>query len=225
VPHRDLDPHPDRDPRRGPHPRRTETQAHGGRGGFLICQASPLAGPRGFDRAKTVERVKRHVLVDSAGILVAAVVTPANVAHRAAFPKLLRQAKRVAPTIAHVWVDKGYTGATVADAAAKAGITVDVVCGPKPGRGFIVQPRRWVVEPTNGWINHCPRLDRHYEHTLDAHEGFLILSQIALLLRRLDRSQLFDSFSRYRGLRHIGHMVGPLLGNTISPVTSKPNRW
>ena len=59
--------------------------------------------------------------------------------------------------------------------------------------GFQVQPRRWVVERTNGWINHCRRLDRHYEVTLTAHEGFLYLSQIALLLRRLDRTQLFDT--------------------------------
>lgn len=64
--------------------------------------------------------------------------------------------------------------------------------GPKPGHGFIVQPRRWVVERTNGWINHRRRLDRRHEITLAAHEGFLYLSQIALLLRRLDRNQLFD---------------------------------
>ena len=59
---------------------------------------------------------------------------------------------------------------------------------PKPGHGFIAQPRRWVVERTNGWINHCRRIDRDYETTLTAHEGFLVPSQIALLLRRLDRS-------------------------------------
>jgi transposase len=56
----------------------------------------------------------------------------------------------------------------VVDTAAKAGVTVDIVSGPKPGRGFIVQPRRWVVERTNGWINHCRRLGRHYEVTLTA---------------------------------------------------------
>jgi len=50
-----------------------------------------------------------------------------------------------------------------------------------------------VVERTNGWINHCRRIDRHYETTLTAHKGFLYLSQTALLLRRLDRSQLFDT--------------------------------
>jgi hypothetical protein len=68
-----------------------------------------------------------------------------------------------------------------------------VVSGPKPGRGFIVQPQRRVVEPTNGWINHCHRIDRHREITLQTHQGFVYLSQIALLPRRLDRSQSFDT--------------------------------
>jgi transposase len=90
-------------------------------------------------------------------------------------------------------VDNGYTGSTVADTAAKAGVTIDVVSGPKPGHGFVVQPRRWVIERTNGWINHRRRLDRHYKVTLTAHQGILYLSQIALPLPRLDRSQLFDT--------------------------------
>lgn len=152
-----------------------------------------MTGPRGIDGAKKVDGVKRHVLVDSAGILIAAAVTAANVQDRTAFPRLLRKAKHVAPTIAHVRLDKGYTGQTVTKAAAQAGVTVDVVSEPKPNSGFTVQPRRWVVERTNGWINHCRRLDRHYEVTPTAHQGFLILSQIALLLRRLDRGQLFDT--------------------------------
>jgi transposase len=156
-------------------------------------KASPVAGPCGFDGAKKVDGIKHHVLVDSAGVLVAAIVTAADVTDRAAFPTLLPKARRVAPTVSHLWVDKGYTGQVVATAAARAGVTVEVISGPKPGRGFIVQPRRWVVERTNGWINHCRRIDRHYETTLAAHEGFVYLSQIALLLRRLDRSQLFDT--------------------------------
>jgi transposase len=101
-----------------------------------------VAGPRGFDGAKKVDGVKRHMLVDFTGVLVAAVVTEADVQDRAAFPTLLRKAKRVVPAITHVWVDKGYTGQVVATAAAKAGVTVEVVSGPKPDHGFIVQPRR-----------------------------------------------------------------------------------
>ena len=156
-------------------------------------KASPVARPRGFDGAKKVHGVKRHVLVDTSGILVAAIVTPANVPDRAAFPTLLREARRVAPTIRHIGLDKGYTGHVVAGAASRAGVSIDIVSGPKPTAGLQVQPRRWVVERTNGSINHCRRLDRHHETTLTAHQGFLLLSQIALLLRRLDRSQLFDT--------------------------------
>ncbi|HYR14726.1 MAG TPA: transposase [Mycobacterium sp.] len=193
MPRRNLDPYPDRGAPRGPHPSAPTSQTIAAVVDSSSVKASPVSGPRGFDGAKKVDGVKRHVLVDSSGILFAAVVTPANVQDRAAFPILLRRAKRVAPTTNHVWVDNGYTGSIVAQAAIKAAVSVDVVSGPKPGHGYIVQPRRWVVEPTNGWINHCRRLDRHYEITLAAHEGFLILSQIALLLRRLDRSQLFDT--------------------------------
>lgn len=156
-------------------------------------KTSPVAGPRGFDGAKKLDGVKRHALVDSTGALVAAVLTEANVQDRAAFPKLPGKAKRIAPTIGHVWVDNGYTGQAHTTAATKAGVTVEVVSGPKPGHGFIVQPRHWMVERTNGWINHCRRIDRHDEMTLAAHEGFVHISQIALLLRRLDHSQLFDT--------------------------------
>jgi hypothetical protein len=124
---------------------------------------------------------------------VAAVATPADGQHRAALPTLLPQANRIAPTITHLWADEGYTGSAVADAAAKAGVTVDIVSGLKPGRGSIGQPHRSVIEPTNGSINHCRRLDRHYETTLQAHAGFPILSQITLPLQRLNRAQSFDT--------------------------------
>jgi transposase len=85
---------------------------------------------------------KRHILIDSGGILIAAVVTPGDTQHRAVFPAVLRQAKPIAPTIGHIWLDKGYTSEGVRAAATKTGITVDIVSGPKSGHGFIVQPRR-----------------------------------------------------------------------------------
>ncbi|WP_277209365.1 transposase [Isoptericola croceus] len=88
---------------------------------------------------------------------------------------------------------RGYTGQAPAYAAARAGIELKIVTGPKPAGGFVVQPRRWVVERTNGWINRHRRLVRQYETTLTAHEGFVMLSQIRILLRRLDRRQLFDT--------------------------------
>ena len=109
-------------------------------------KASPVTGPRGFDGAKKVDCTKRHVLVDTAGVLVAAVVTPADVQDRAAFATLLRKAKRIAPTISHVWLDKGYTGQAVTTAATEAGVTVDVVSGPKPAAASS-------SNPAAGWSN------------------------------------------------------------------------
>lgn len=114
-------------------------------------KASPVAGPRGFDGAKKVDGVKQHILVDSAGILIAALITPANMQDRAAFPPLLRQARRVAPTIAHVWLDKGYTGQTVATAAQRAAVSIDIVSAHKPAGGFrFSRDGGWSNAPTAG---------------------------------------------------------------------------
>jgi hypothetical protein len=114
-------------------------------------KASPAAGPRGFDGAKKVDGVKRHLLVDAGGILIAALVTPATMQNRAAFPHLMRQAKRIAPTITHVWVDKGYTGTTVADAATNAGAPPTSCPGPNPDTGSSSnRAAGWSNPPTAG---------------------------------------------------------------------------
>ena len=156
-------------------------------------KAMPVAGVRGFDGAKKIDGFKRHILVDTTGLLLGVTVTAANVQDRAAFASLLTTTLWSCSTIRKVWADKGYTGNGPADTASRARIELEIVSGPKPVGGFAIQPRRWVVERTNGWINHHRRLVRQYETTTAAHEGFLILSQIGLLLRRLDKGQLFDT--------------------------------
>lgn len=156
-------------------------------------KGTPVRGPRGFDRAKKINGIKRHIMVDTTGLLIAAHVTPATMQDRAAFPALLTKTRRTCSTIRKVWLDKGYTGSTVAAACTRAGIEADIVSGPKPTHEFVAQPRRRVVERTNGWINHHRRLVRQYETTTTAHEGLLTLSQIGLLPRRLNRGQLFDT--------------------------------
>jgi transposase len=157
-------------------------------------KAMPVAGPRGFDGAKKIDCIKHHILLDTTGLLLAAHITPANIQDRTAFADLLTAADTA--TITKVRADKGYTGTAPTEAATKAGNDLEIVCGPKPIGGFVVQPRRWVVERTNGWINHHRRLVRQYETTLTAHEGFLMLSQIRLPLRRLDKEQLLDTLER-----------------------------
>lgn len=150
-------------------------------------KASPVPGERGFDGAKKIDGVKRHILTDTAGLLLAVEVTAANEQDRAVLPRLLDAAKKHCPGIAKVWADKGYTGPATRELSAKTGIDIEIVSGPKPppGTGFLVQPRRWVVERTHAWINRNRRMVRQWEATLEAHTGFLILSQIAVLLNRL----------------------------------------
>lgn len=80
-----------------------------------------MAGPRGFDSANKIDRIKRHKLVDTADIPIAATVTAADAQNRATFPTLVRKAKKTTPTIAHFWPNKGYTDPTVTGPPRKPG--------------------------------------------------------------------------------------------------------
>jgi transposase len=160
-------------------------------------KASPAAGPRGFHGATTVDGVKRDVLLDSAGFLAAAAGTPGQRAGRRP-SRTCSTSNRLAPTITGVWLDEGYTPAPPLPMPPPTPQSPPTSRpGPNPdvdsSSSHDVQPRRWVLERTTGWINHRRRLHRQYEVTLTAHQEFLIFSQVALLPTRLDRSQLFDA--------------------------------
>jgi len=87
-----------------------------------------------------------------------------SVQDRAAFPAPIRKRKRACRTAEHVWPGGGYIGPTGAQAAAKHGVTIEIPGAPKaPSGGSKVQPRRWVVGRTSGWIDHNRRLVRQYE--------------------------------------------------------------
>jgi transposase len=113
-------------------------------------KASPVRGPRGFDGAKKIDGIKRHVVVDTLGLLVAALVTAASVQDRAAVPRLLARARYRCPRLGHLWADQGYTGSVVQAVSRILRFTIQIVRGIKPKGGFITQPRRWVVE----WVCH-----------------------------------------------------------------------
>ncbi len=106
-------------------------------------KASPVCGPRGFDGAKKLDGIKRHVVVDTLGLLVAVLVTAASVQDRAAVPRLLARARYRCPRLGHLWADQGYTGAVVQAVSRILPFTIQIVGGIKPKGGFVVQPRRW----------------------------------------------------------------------------------
>jgi putative transposase len=150
-------------------------------------KASLARGPRGFDGAKKIDGIKRHIVVATLGLLVAVLVTAASVQDRAAVPRLLGRARYRCPRLGHLRAEQGYTGSVVQAVSRILRFTIQIVGGIKLKGSFITQPRRWVIERTFAWMQRCRRLTRQYEQTPLAHEAMVVISQLALMLRRLDR--------------------------------------
>src|SRR5207253_2430597 len=100
----------------------------------------------------------RHIMVDTQGSLLAALVTPANVQDPVAAPAVLAQAKARSPRLTLIWADGRYRGPLITQAARRLGLTIEVVSPPAGQRGFQVLPRRWVVERTFAWLERYRRL-------------------------------------------------------------------
>lgn len=150
------------------------------------AKGSEECDERGFDAGKKVKGRKRHLLVDVLGLVLLAWVTTADVQDRdAAALVMLPEGKRENPTLKKVWVDAGYQGPVVQDAAQKAELDVEVVKRNEQQKGFVVQARRWVGERTFGWLNRERRLAKDYERQAESSEAFIHTAMIRLMLRRL----------------------------------------
>lgn len=145
------------------------------------------ASSRGYDGGKKINGRKRHIAVDTSGLLLAVVVTAASVQDRDGGLRLLVRLRERLSTVALVWADGGYAGRLVTFAATVLAITVTVVKRCDDLAGFKVIPRRWVVERTFAWINQHRRLARDYERRTDTAEAMLHLSMIMVMSRRLTR--------------------------------------
>jgi transposase len=144
-----------------------------------------VAGCRGYDAAKRVVGHKRHALVDTDGRLLLAAISPADLHDRHGGVALLQASRRPWPFIALCWADRAYAGPRVATATP---VTVEVV-GPKPGqKDFAVQPRRWVIERTFGWVGRCRRLACSHEATPSSAVAFFVLAAANILLRRMAKA-------------------------------------
>jgi putative transposase len=147
-------------------------------------KTTEVGGPKGFDAGKKVKGRKRHILVDVLGLLVAIAVTAASVQDRDATPTLLEAAKAAAPRLEKVLVDGAYNGEVVATAGRECGVAVEMVKRSEM-KGFVVMPRRWIVERSFGWLNRDRRLSKDYERTTESSAAWLHLSFIQIMLRRL----------------------------------------
>jgi transposase len=171
---------------------------------------------RGFDPAKKVEGRKRHLLVDTEGLVLKAKVHSAKVPDQDGLRLLLESARDKLSRLKHLWVDAGYHGRGRRWAEEILGLSVEVVRKPpKPvpekvakvwaqewakevkevnwqslmlPRGFQVLPRRWVVERTFAWISHNRRMAKDYERLCATGEAFVYAAMTRLMLRRLVRA-------------------------------------
>jgi transposase len=149
-------------------------------------QSSPESGARaGYDGAKRRKGSKVHLAVDTLGHLLALVVTPANAQDRAQVGDLAERVQAVTgETVEVAFVDQGYTGEAAAAAAEAQGIRLEVVKLPAAKRGFVLLPRRWVVERSNAWLARFRRLARDYERLPETLAGLHFLAFAMVLLTR-----------------------------------------
>jgi putative transposase len=157
---------------------------------------------RGFDPGKKVKGRKRHLLVDTEGLVMKAEVHSAGVFDRDGIKPLMEFVLVRFPRLSHLWLDAGYNGKGKGkDWAEKAlGLTVEVVRPPRrwvrvpegqeppPWTGFTVLPRRWVVERTFAWLGQNRRMSKDYECLPESSEAFIYVAMSRLMVRRLARS-------------------------------------
>jgi len=144
-------------------------------------------GVVGYDAAKHIKGRKRHLLVDTLGLVLGAAVTAADTPERAGAQVVLGRVLAWYTWLRILWVDGGYTGATFAHwvKEIRPKLEVEVVKRSDDTQGFKVLPRRWVVERTFGWLMHHRRLVRDYENTETSAQAWIFVAMIRIQLRRL----------------------------------------
>ncbi|WP_327129834.1 IS5 family transposase [Streptomyces sp. NBC_01727] len=142
---------------------------------------------RGYDAGKKINGRKRHLVVDTRGLPLLVMVTPASLSDRDAAKEVLFRLRLMHPKITIVWADSAYAGKLVTWAKKYLNLTIKTVSRPKDTTGFIVLPRRWVVERTHAWIMNARRHARDYERLVQHSETLITWAAITLMTRRLTR--------------------------------------
>lgn len=150
-------------------------------------QSTPESGARaGYDGAKRRKGAKVHAAVDTLGHLLALHVTPADAQDRAQVEQLTQAVQELTgQSVQLAYVDQGYTGETARQGAQAHGIELEVVKHTEAKRGFVLLPRRWVVERSFAWAARFRRLARDYERLAQTLAGFHYLAFACLMLHRL----------------------------------------
>lgn len=142
-------------------------------------------GPRGYDAGKKVNGRKRHLLVDTLGLLLAVVVHAAALQDRDGAKLVLQKVRRHLPRLQLIWADGGYAGALVLWVRQQCGWILQTVLRPVGVKGFVLLPRRWVVERTFAWLGRYRRLSKDYERLPETSETMIYIAMIHRMSRYL----------------------------------------
>lgn len=146
---------------------------------------SAIGGEHGFDAGKKIDGRKRHILVDTMGLLLAVVVTAASVSDPAGARLLLNNLDGPCKKLRLIWVDGTYRGSLLEWVAARFRFYLSPILRPVGTKGFVLLPKRWVVERTFSWFVAHRRLSRDFEVLPESSEAFIHIAMIRIMLRRL----------------------------------------
>jgi transposase len=146
-------------------------------------------GPRGFDAGKLINGRKRHILTDTGGLLLAAIVHEASIQDRDGAVRLIAAMRRLYPWLRHLIADAGYAGPKLRAALAKLGSwTIEIIRRSDRARGFQLLAKRWVVERTLAWLGRNRRLAKDFEVTIASATAWIYIASIRLMSKRLARA-------------------------------------
>ncbi|MEW2085905.1 transposase [Streptomyces sp. NPDC005283] len=156
----------------------------------MKAAATVPAASRGYDGGKQINGRRRHIITDCLGLVLVVAVTAANVSDREAATGLLQRLRNLHRDICLIWADGGYTGTIIDWCRQKLAFALEVVKRTDDMEGFVVLPRRWVVERTLSWLMHSRRLCRDYETLTATSEAMILFSMITRMSRRLARPRV-----------------------------------
>lgn len=145
----------------------------------------------GYDKHKNIKGRKRHILVDTLGLILAVVVTAASVQDSDGAKRLLGILRRKFSRLRLIWADQAYAGQLVAWVKAlrvRGRVRLEIVKRSTCPHSFQVSPKRWIVERTLGWFNRYRRLSKDYELLPQTSEAMIRVAMIHLMIRRLART-------------------------------------
>jgi transposase len=150
------------------------------------CEAG---GPRGFDAGKKVKGRKRHIATDTEGHLLGVQVHAADIQDRDGAVGVIASLRRLYPWLRHLFADGGYAGEKLTAALQPLGTwTIEIVKRSDAARGFVLLPRRWVVERTFAWLNRNRRLAKDFEAHITTAATWVMIASVKLIMRRLART-------------------------------------